>query len=299
MMFAIAPRRRGCILDADPQRRSRALATRVIALLALLSLVSPAAPGAQSAPARDGDLDCLIQPRETVSISSPVDGVIDRVNVDRGDRVREGAVLVTLESSAERAAVAVARARAEQESAMKSSQTRLDFGVRRFDRTDEMFKKELVPLKELDEAETAKILAEHGVLEAKENLKVATLELERATVALELRTIKSPSSGVVVERLQHPGEFADAKKGPILKVARLDPLRVEVFVPVSMLGRIRVGTRGIVVPEPPLSTPHEAVVTVVDQVADAASGTFGVRLEMPNPDNRLPAGLKCKVRFAR
>ena len=40
-----------------------------------------------------------------------------------------------------------------------------------------------------------------------------------------------------------------------------------------------------------------ARVTVVDRVVDAASGTFGVRLELPNPDYRLPAGLKCKVRF--
>jgi multidrug efflux pump subunit AcrA (membrane-fusion protein) len=182
---------------------------------------------------------------------------------------------------------------------MKSSQTRLEFGVRRFDRTDEMYKKQLVPIKELDEAETAKILAEHGVLETKENLRIAALELERATVALELRTTRSPFSGVVLERLQHPGEFADAKKGPILRIARLDPLRVEVFVPVSAVGRVRVGARAVVTPEPPFNAPQEATVTVVDHVADAASGTFGVRLEMPNPDNRLPAGLKCRVRFTR
>ena len=37
--------------------------------------------------------------------------------------------------------------------------------------------------------------------------------------------------------------------------------------------------------------------TVVDRVADAASSTFGVRLEIPNPDHRIPAGLKCKVRL--
>ena len=44
---------------------------------------------------------------------------------------------------------------------------------------------------------------------------------------------------------------------------------------------------------------HTARVKVVDPVIDAASGTFGVRLELPNPNYRLPAGLKCKVRFPR
>jgi hypothetical protein len=36
---------------------------------------------------------------------------------------------------------------------------------------------------------------------------------------------------------------------------------------------------------------------VVDQVLDAASGTFGVRLALPNPGQQLPAGIRCKVQF--
>ena len=39
------------------------------------------------------------------------------------------------------------------------------------------------------------------------------------------------------------------------------------------------------------------IVTVVDQVFDAASGTIGIRLELSNPDYAIPAGLKCQVRF--
>jgi RND family efflux transporter MFP subunit len=248
-----------------------------------------------AARAAGADLDCLIQPRETVAISSPVPGYIERVAVDRGDLVQGGTVVVQLEASMERAAVAVARSKVDQESAVKSSQVRLEFGVRRYDRTVDMYKKELVPLKEMDEAETAKILAEYGVLEVQENIRVARLELERAEAALALRTIRSPFTGIVTDRLLSPGELVD--RAPILKLARIDPLRVEVFVPVAMLGRIGVGSRATVFPEAPLNTPHEASVTVVDRVVDAASGTFGVRLEMPNPDNRLPAGLKCKARF--
>ena len=41
----------------------------------------------------------------------------------------------------------------------------------------------------------------------------------------------------------------------------------------------------------------QARVTVVDKVANAASSTFGVRLEIPNPGNRVPGGLTCKVRI--
>ena len=42
---------------------------------------------------------------------------------------------------------------------------------------------------------------------------------------------------------------------------------------------------------------YSAKVTVVDKLVDAASGTFGVRLELPNPGNQLPAGLKCRINF--
>jgi RND family efflux transporter MFP subunit len=242
------------------------------------------------------ELDCLIQPREIVTVSAALEGVLEQVAVDRGDTVQKGAVLATLESSLERNMVAIARARAEQDYAIKSNQVRVDFGARRFSRTDDMFKKSLVPLKELDEAETAKILAEYDLVEANERKRLADLDLERAQAALELRTIRSPITGVVMERLRHPGELA-SREHPVVKIARLDPLRVEVFVPIALYGRISPGQRAMVVPEAPLNRPLEATVTVVDKVADAASGTFGVRLEIANPGNRVPGGLKCKVRL--
>jgi RND family efflux transporter MFP subunit len=265
---------------------------RVASSLALIATVLASVP---ARPARAADLDCLIQPREVVAISSPVEGLVERVAVERGDRVQEGMVLVVLESSTERAAVAIARYRAEQESGIKSNQVRLEFGDRRFQRTDVMYKQELIPLKEMDEAETGKILAEVGLLEAQENRRLAELDLHRAEAVLALRTIKSPITGVVIERLLSAGEFA--KQAPILRLAQIDPLRVEVFAPIALLGRIAVGQRAQIIPEGPLNQPLEASVTVVDRVADAASGTFGVRLELPNPEHRVTAGLKCKVRF--
>jgi multidrug efflux pump subunit AcrA (membrane-fusion protein) len=100
---------------------------------------------------------------------------------------------------------------------------------------------------------------------------------------------------VVVRRILHPGEYADPLE--LMELAQIDPLRVEVFVPVSMLGRVQTGMRGKVTLEKPLDSVHEARVAVVDRVVDAASGTFGVRLELPNPDHSLPAGLRCHVRF--
>jgi multidrug efflux pump subunit AcrA (membrane-fusion protein) len=50
-------------------------------------------------------------------------------------------------------------------------------------------------------------------------------------------------------------------------------------------------------PEGSAAAAYPAKITVVNRVVDSASGTFGVRLEMPNPKNALPAGLACTVKF--
>jgi LysM repeat protein len=98
-----------------------------------------------------------------------------------------------------------------------------------------------------------------------------------------------------VERFLHPGEYVEDQ--PILKLAQIHPLNVEVILPVEMLGSVKAGMGATVKPEAPVTGFYTAKVKIVDKVVDAASGTFGVRLELPNPDYQLPPGLKCKVVF--
>jgi multidrug efflux pump subunit AcrA (membrane-fusion protein) len=112
---------------------------------------------------------------------------------------------------------------------------------------------------------------------------------------LNLHRIHSPLTGVVVERLLNPGELA--RQTPLLKLAQVNPLRVEVFAPLSLLGKIKTGMKADVRSEGADQATYSAKVTVVNPVVDSASGTFGVRLEMPNPNNTIPAGLACTVVF--
>jgi hypothetical protein len=92
-----------------------------------------------------------------------------------------------------------------------------------------------------------------------------------------------------------PGEAVDEKT--MLRIARIDPLRVEVTLPCRLSGRVRTGNRAEIVPEPPLDRARTAEVATVAPLIDGPSGTFGARLLLPNPDHDLPAGLRCHVRF--
>ena len=242
-----------------------------------------------------GDLACILKPNMEVSIGPPVEGIIQTVHVDRGDWIDKGQVLVTLEASVEEATVALAKAKAEAESTIKSTQAKVAFSTRKLERALDLYKSNSIAKHEVDEAQTEKVLAEMAHLEAVENKRVAELEWHRATASLNLHRIHSPLTGVVVERLLSPGELA--RQTPILKLAQIDPLRVEVFVPLSWLGKVKAGMKAEVRPEGSGPTTYSAKVTVVNRVVDSATGTFGVRLEMPNPDNVLPSGLACTVDF--
>jgi len=258
-----------------------------------------AAGAASSADLASGlpELDCLIEPKSLVEVASPVEAVIETIEVERGDVVKKGQVLARLESSVERAAVDAARARAEMKAPLERARVRAEFAQRSLDRSSQLQQRSAISLREFDEAETEKRLAEVEIEEAVEAIRLAKLELRRARAVLAQRTVKSPVDGVVVKRVLSPGEYADPPQ--VLEIAEIDPLHVEVFAPLSIFGAVAIGTIGHVFPEGPESGPYEATVTVVDRVVDAASGTFAVRLELPNGDHRIPAGLKCRVRFAR
>jgi RND family efflux transporter MFP subunit len=132
--------------------------------------------------------------------------------------------------------------------------------------------------------------------QAQERRRLAQIELEVATAQLAQRTIKSPIDGVVIDRFLSVGEYVDDR--PVARIAQINPLRVEVVVPASLFGQIHAGQVGTVTPDDGSGNTLQASVSVVDRVVDAASGTFRVRLELPNPQGRIAPGLRCQVRLA-
>jgi multidrug efflux pump subunit AcrA (membrane-fusion protein) len=146
-----------------------------------------------------------------------------------------------------------------------------------------------------DQAATEIIRAKQHLKQAREKSTLAKLELKKAQAVLDRCSIKSPISGVVVDRYVSPGEYVNSQ--PLLRVAQIDPLRVEVIIPAQMFDRIFPGMTATIVPELPHYGEQTATVTIVDKIIDSASNTFGVRLELPNAEQQIPGGLRCLVRF--
>ncbi len=244
-----------------------------------------------------GDFDCIIEPSKSVEVRAASEGLIEKIWVDRGDMVKAGQVLVTLDSGVERAATEAARYRSTMQGKIRTGESRLEFSTAKYERREKLAGQSFISLHDRDDALTEKKLAESELIEAKDDRRLSEIEYRRLSEQLRLRTIKSPVDGVVVDRLLNAGELADNRdlRKPILRLADIGTLFVEVLMPIDAFGRLAVGQNVDVLPE--TGGRYTATVKVIDRVHDAASGTFGVRLEMANPGLKLPAGIKCKASF--
>ncbi len=234
--------------------------------LLMVSLLLPLS--ASAAPVEKGQLGCVLEPSMEVEVASQVPGVAKLVYVGRGSKVRQGESLVLLETSLEEAVVALANAKAK-------------FAARKVERNKHLISQGLLSAHERDELVTEQHLA--------------ALEVREAEARLKQRTIYSPINGVVVARNINVGEYVSSD--PILKLVRLNPLYAEIVMQADYYGSIKQGMKVGIKLGAPMKGQFTGTVTVVDQMIDAASATFGVRVEMPNPGFKVPAGLNCEVHF--
>ncbi|HHJ15064.1 MAG TPA: efflux RND transporter periplasmic adaptor subunit [Gammaproteobacteria bacterium] len=243
------------------------------------------------------DYDCLIEPDKVVLLSLAVEGVLAEVNVDRGDTVQAGQVIAGLESSVEQAAVAQTRARAEQGSEVSLRKAELALARRKAARIENLFKQKNASGQERDEARANVDIAVARLGQAHEAKRLAELEVMRAEAVLARRSLRSPFAGVVVERYHVAGEYVENE--PVVKIARIDPLRVEAILPAERFGTVAPGqAAGLILLLDGREVVHEVRIERVDPVLDAASGTFAVRLQLPNSDAAIPSGLECRMRIS-
>jgi len=102
------------------------------------------AQGAEAGDAPSSSFDCVIEPHQVVKLASPVVGVIAELHVDRGDVVTKGQSLGKLEDGVERAGLALAETRAQNEYSIRSIQARLEFLNKKNGRAGELLSKNIM-----------------------------------------------------------------------------------------------------------------------------------------------------------
>ncbi len=241
------------------------------------------------------EFDCIIIPSEVANLGSNSYGIISTLLVDRNSFVSRGDVIATLNNDVEKATVELINRRASMVSDIELNKVNQSYTQRELKRAQRAFKNKAFSAHDIDIAKVEAKVAGIKLLQAKEKHKLITSELKRAEAELARKTIRSPITGIVMEKYKVVGEYINDEA--VVKIAQLDPLHVEVIIPVYQRGKIKKNMRARVCSETEKGTNWIATVSQVDRVMDAASGTFGVRLILPNPDYKIPAGLRCDLKF--
>jgi multidrug efflux system membrane fusion protein len=134
--------------------------------------------------------------------------------------------------------------------------------------------------------------SETQVAQALTQLEAARSRLHEARLDLERIEIRAPFAGVVEQRMAEVGDFVDVGDA-LVQLIEQDPFLVAGDAPETMVGRLAVGEPGAARLADGRTV--EGRVRYVATQADAATRTFRVELEVPNPDGRFPGGMSARI----
>lgn len=236
----------------------------ILSALATFAIVSLANAQGVSTKQYDG----LALPFREVTVSSPVQGQIVEQGVSEGDQVQEGDLLTRLFSRVEEL----------QMDRAKAAREKKEF---EFKGTQNLFRD--------------KLISEDEMLDRKIELDLASLDYEIAREQFELRRIKAPISGIVVERLAEVGEMVTPNQ-PVYVVVDIEKLYIQFYARAEDLSSLKVGAAASVTfPDLDTESSFSGAIDFVDPRVDAASGLMRVRVLLENPDHVVKAGLRAKI----
>jgi membrane fusion protein, heavy metal efflux system len=217
-------------------------------------------------------------------ISSPLQGRVVEVRAHLGDRVKAGAVLLVIDSPD------IAQAYSE----YVKEDSDLQYATRSHELAKDLYSNKALPLKDLKQAENELVKARAEFRRAKERLLSLRVPAEELNKPLDKQQItsrfemKSPLTGIVVERVVTPGQSVGGDANQVLfTVADLDMLQVVADVYERDLALVKEGQFAKVKVEAYPEVDFPATVAAIGDIVDPASRTIKLRAWVNNQDHRL------------
>ena len=259
---------------------------------------------------------------EEVTVSAEVEGKVDEVLVDVGDRVSKGQPLVKvspvelqLSLDQQRAALQQARARlgltdkiddikdVGDAAEVKKAAADLNDAQQKYQRAKALFDQGLLPRQSFDEADArykAARAAYDLAVQAVQNLR-AQLAQFRASMALAEKKltdaiIRAPFAGQIRERSVTPGQYLKVQT-PVMIIVNVDPLRVRLKVPEKMAGWVKAGQQVTVSVEAYPERSFGGKVSRINPSVDQQTRSFEVEALIENRDGALKPGFFVKARI--
>lgn len=242
---------------------------------------------------------CMIEPMKVVDIRSPIVGLMKRTYVKRGDIVKKGQKLAELESGVEKSANRSAKLKSQANAQILSAKNKLKAAKIKAKRFEQLYQEQFVSAQARDDAKNEQKAAQAELDLAVENKKIANTDFKTSSRELERRIIRSPLSGVVMEKYLNSGSIVGPTEGkkPIMRIAEHTKLKITSVIPFKYFNEVKKGQVLTIVPEKPFSKKLKVKVAIKDKVVDAASGTFKVVSYMNNKRTKVPSGILCSAFF--
>jgi RND family efflux transporter MFP subunit len=262
-------------------------------------------------------LTAEFEPFQEVDVMAKVSGYIRQINVDIGDRVREGQLIATLEipemqDDLTRAAAAIEEATAELATArdeLQRTESAHDMAHLSYSRIQDVSKREpgLVPQQEVDEVHSRDLVAEAQVSSAKshitaceQRIRVSEAEQARFKTLFQYRVIAAPFTGVVTNRYANTGSLIQAGTAsqtqamPVVRLSENGLLRLALPVPESAVALIHLG-EPVDVRVSALNRTFPGRVARFSDKVDQSTRTMKTEVDVPNPSLVLIPGMYAEV----
>lgn len=263
------------------------LKTRVLAIILCISFCHRVA---------DAQVDAMTKARHDLSLGFTVSGKVAQIAVKPGDRIDKGQLLIELKDTEGKSLVKLYEVRAASDLAARSAEATLRLAQVEYKANHELFENGAAsPI----EVERSEIRVEQAELELKMTLQQgeeAILQLNQARSRHEQYILRAPTDGIVDFIAVEEGELVETLS-PILRLVVIDPLWIDAAVPTDQTLDLKIGdTVQVRIDLPGHSEPVVGKIIHMAEVADAASNTRLVRVEVPNP-KLLPAGAQATLDF--
>lgn len=240
------------------------------------------------------EFDTFTEPYQSVEISAAEAGTIQELAVREGDRVKEGQLLVRLDDELYRSALDIAIANRDSTGKLETAIAELELQVDTWKKLVELEARQHASPQEVERALAQKVIAEARLKTVREEMQVRSLEFARAKLQLDRRSVLSPMDGIVVQMHREKGELVTIADPVLVTVVQLDPLAAVFSVRASTARRFQPQQK-VTLALDELGTSVEGVIEFISPTSDAQSGTTRLRVRIPNPDEKLPSGVSCRL----
>jgi len=212
-----------------------------------------------------------------VTVSADLPGIVGHIAFESGAPVREGDLLVQLDTKQEQAQLAQQQAR------LAAAEAARELARLNFERMHGLVNEGAITRAEYDRA-----VAEQKQTVAEQAQTEAQIEEIRATIAR--KTVRAPFSGILGLRQVNLGQYLSGGS-PIVPLQSLDPIYVNFGVPQQDAGQVRAGQMLRITTEDTTGVAFTGRVTAINSIVDEATRNIQIQATLPNPSGKLRPGM--------